>query len=88
MLREYFLTVDSKRRSHPIAQGDFNAWKENVITKQFMEDMEYLAYASAESMAATDSGAASMAAAKLTGIQDCVESAISWMPEYLDKEGE
>ncbi len=84
MLKEYQEKLQDQRRSHPITQADFDAWRQNIITKQFFEDLELFPVDRANDITANDANTAGLQAAKLNGVQDTSEYFIDWTPECLE----
>lgn len=83
-MKEYLDDLKDRRQSHPISQADFDAWRSNIVSQQFLEDLEILALESAQNIHATDSNSAGLQAAKLNGVQDTVDYVVSWTPECLE----
>ena len=84
MLKDYLDQLQQRRESHQISKADFESWKSNIITLQLFEDLEILAIEKAEEVCARDANTAGLQAAKLNGIQDTMNYAVDWMPDYLE----
>ena len=83
MLKEYLENLTQARQHHPITQADFDAWKQNIITKQLFEDLELALLEQIQSMRALDSNAG-LSLAKFNGMQESVQSVTDWVPETLE----
>jgi hypothetical protein len=86
MLKEYATKLREQRQYHQISQADYLQWVDNPITKQLREDLELLVLGASENIRADSQETAGLQAAKFNGVQDAVEFAIDWHPEYLEGE--
>jgi len=84
MLKDYLEKLQDQRRNHPITQADFDAWRQNIITKQFFEDLELFPVDRANDITADNANTAGLHAAKLNGVQDTCEYFSDWTPDCLE----
>ena len=75
-----------KRQHHQITKDDFDAWRQNIITKQLFEDLDIFIHMAAEDLRPSQVQSSEITLGKFNGIQACVEFVDLWEPTSVEED--
>jgi len=71
---------------HPITQGSFSEWKQNIITKQLFEDLERAILNGLDQInPILHPEKAAIGYTRIYAVREVSDNIINWTPEFLEK---